>query len=73
MAVLSSFLFVRNRPGLYAIVTPEVAARIAQGHMKLFWSDQGTCVVETITRSRRPLVEFDPSVRYVFFDGKVSS
>ena len=54
---------IRNRPGCFAVLCRPAALKIQQGYMNIF--ERGTIVVETITKNRIPLTEFDPQVRYV--------
>lgn len=55
----------RNRPGLFAVLTPQIADAIEDGQMKLFYTAQGP-VVELISRARKPLAIYDPGHRIVF-------
>jgi hypothetical protein len=63
---LSVLLEFRNRPGLFAALTPEAANALTDGYMKLYWSDASGAQVETITRNRKPLNIYDPGFRLVF-------
>jgi hypothetical protein len=64
--VISASVPVTNRPGVFAVLHPQVAKAFREGYMKLFErGDQ--IVVETITRARKPLTYYDPEYRLVFF------
>jgi len=64
---LSPVIPVQGRPGFFAVLSDDAASTITLGHMKLFWSETHGVVVETITRSRKPLSHLDNQYRVVFF------
>lgn len=56
---------IRNRPGWFAVLSPEAAETISRGYMKLFCT-HGKIEVETVTRTRKSLSTVDSGFRVVF-------
>jgi hypothetical protein len=54
-----------NRPGVFAILTPAAGERVK--YMKLYATSSGGVVAETITRTRRPLTDYDEDYRLAIF------
>ncbi len=63
---VNPLLPISNRPGLFAVVTREIGETLAKGYMKLYWTPHNIVLVETITRNRKPLANWDPDYRVVF-------
>ena len=57
---------VRNRPGVFAVVSVSASERLADGMMKLYQDTNGIVWVETITRARFALTKMDAFHRKVF-------
>jgi hypothetical protein len=61
---LSALVPVKNRPGVFAVMRRDAAERIANGYMQLFERGQQV-VVESITRNRWKITDFDPNTMFV--------
>lgn len=71
---VSPVLPIQNRPGMYAVLSPEAAQALKDGCMKLYFSPNRGAEVELITRTRKPLAIYDPQFRLIFaviHDGKL--